>query len=534
MLRILLCLFAAFAVTIANANAQLTNVIINMPGSDPEEVTIAINPANPENLIAGANLRYVFCSFDGGRTWEENVLPQGTFGDPCIIFDDKGRAYYAHLTGTWEAITLRYSDDGGKTWPHTVKLLGPSSDSAKPGSYFNSSLQDKEWLSVDMTTSPYHGYVYASWTDFSKYGSQDSKDSSVIVFSRSTNRGETFEKFVRVSDVAGDALDDDNTMEGAVTAVGTNGEIFMCWAGPKGLYFDRSFDGGVTWGKDKILTSTPGGWAFDMSGISRCNGLPVTCCDISNSKYRGTIYVNWADHRNGDPDVFILKSTDRGVTWSAPIRVNDDPVGNGKAQFFSWMSVDPKTGEIAVVFYDRRNRGGDTTDVYLARSIDGGATFTNTCISKEPFFPTSDVFFGDYNCVSSYDGHIRPIWTRLQDNVLNSYTALIDPLTDVDRPLPENMRFDLKCSPNPLSPETGFTTQLHFNLKYRGVMYLQIYDAAGRLIDTAGNHTLEAGSHALEYNAQKLLAGAYRCRLVYTDPKTAVESAESIPLTVMH
>jgi hypothetical protein len=524
----------AFVVGGAFADAQYKNVVVNGQGGDPEEVTIAINPANPDNIIAGANLRYVFCSFDGGKTWTQNVLPNGTFGDPCIIFDDKGRAYYAHLSSTWEAITLRYSDDGGKTWPHTVKLYGPSSDSAKPGSYFNSSLQDKEWLCADMTTSPYHGYVYASWTDFTRYGSARSEDSSVIVFSRSTNRGETFEKFVRVSDMAGDALDDDNTMEGAVPAVGPAGEVYIGWSGPAGLYFDRSFDGGVTWEKDKIITSTPGGWAFDISGISRCNGLPITCCDISNSAHRGTVYINWIDHRNGDPDVFIIKSTDKGMNWSAPIRVNNDAIGNGRAQFLTWMSVDPKTGEIAIVFYDRRNRGGDTTDVYLAQSTDGGATFTNTCISTEPFLPTADVFFGDYNGISAYDGRIRPVWTWLQDYVLNTFTALIDPMLGVDRPLPENMRFDLTSSPNPLSAETGFTSRIRFTLKQRGAVQILIYDQAGRLADTVANRTMNSGPQVVEYNANNLPSGVYRCRLVYTNSATSAEVAESTQMTVTH
>ena len=533
-MRTLICLIIAFVLGGSLADAQYTNVVVNSPGGDPEEVTIAINPTNPDNIIAGANLRYVFGSFDGGKTWEQGYLPNGTFGDPCVVFDDKGRAYYAHLTGTWEAITLRYSDDGGLTWPHTVKLLGPSSDSAKPGSYFNSSLQDKEWLCVDMTTSKYHGYVYASWTDFTKYGSQLPKDSSVIVFSRSTDRGETFEKFVRVSDVAGDALDDDNTMEGAVPAVGPNGEVYIGWSGPEGLYFDRSFDGGVTWGKDKIITSTPEGWAFDISGISRCNGLPITACDISNSPHKGTVYINWIDHRNGDPDVFIIKSTDKGVNWSQPIRVNNDAIGNGKAQFFTWMSVDPKTGEIAIVFYDRRNRDGDSTDVYLAQSSDGGATFTNTCISKEPFVPTRNVFFGDYNGISSYNGRIRPVWTRLHDFELNTYTALIDPMTSVDQPLPENLRFDLTSSPNPVSADAGFTARIRFTLKHKGTVQILVYDQAGRLVDTVANRPMNAGAQVVEYDARKLASGVYRCRLVYTDPATNAEAAESTQMTVTH
>ena len=99
-----------------------------------------------------------------------------------------------------------------------------------------------------------------------------------------------------------------------------------------------------------------------------------------------------------DPDVFIAKSVDGGDTWSAPIRVNNDPPG--KENFMSFMTVDQSNGNIYIIFYDRRSYDSDSTDVYLARSIDGGDSFTNYKISESPFLPQSDVFFGDYTGVS--------------------------------------------------------------------------------------------------------------------------------------
>jgi hypothetical protein len=91
-----LLLLIAFSVP---AIAQYTNIRINNPSSrDPEEVTIAINPTNPLNLIAGANLRYYYYSMDGGSSWTQGQLPPGTWGDPCVIFDAKGQAYYGHLS----------------------------------------------------------------------------------------------------------------------------------------------------------------------------------------------------------------------------------------------------------------------------------------------------------------------------------------------------------------------------------------------------------------------------------------------------
>lgn len=423
-----------------------------------------------------------------------------------------GRAYIANLVYGWDAIIVRHSDDGGMTWSAPVKLFGPSSDSAKAGSLFNSSLQDKEWLATDMTDGPYSGNIYAGWTDFTLYGSNNPADSSVIVFARSTDRGETFEPFVRVSDKGGNAVDSDETVEGAVPAVGPDGGIYMAWSGPGGLYFDRSFDGGVTWGEDRMIADQPGGWDIEISGINRSNGLPITAADISQSPHRGTIYVNWVDSRHGDPDVFIARSTDRGDTWSAPIRVNDDEVGNGRDQFFTWLAVDPLTGELSVVFHDRRHYDSDSTDVYLARSTDGGMTFRNERISAVSFYPTPFVFFGDYNGIAAYGGRIRPIWTQLDQGELSIHTALIDPGTShsANAPaLPESVT--LEQYPHPVSTVTGGDVTFRISSAEPGALTLRIHDLVGREVAVVAEKELLSGTHNIRWSAGALDAGVYLC-----------------------
>ena len=511
-------LFLFFFVCISTVSAQNPprNVQINPSGSAPEEVTIAINPVNPDNLVAGANIRYAYWSTDGGIHWSQNLLPQGTYGDPCVIFDADGRAFFSHLTTGWAAITLRRSEDGGKTWSTGVALKGPSSDSAKPGSLYRSSLQDKEWMIADQSTGPHRGNIYAAWTDFTKYGSHAPTDSSVIVFARSTDHGVTFEQFVRVSDTAGDAVDSDNTMEGAVPAVGPNSEVYLGWAGPHGIYFDRSFDGGRTWGKDMIISDLPGGWDFEISGINRSNGMPVTVADISGSSHRGTVYINWVDFRNGDADVFIMKSTDRGTSWSQPIRVNNDPLGNGRAQFFTWATVDQVTGELDIVFYDRRSYDSDSTDVYLARSMDGGTTFSNERISDSVFVPTADDFFGDYICIAAHNGRIRPIWTRLHNGELSIHTALIDPpISQEQAPAQpeEGILFD--AFPNPLTRENAHTATIRFQIPTAGTVRLTLHDHLGRTVRHLADGWYHAGESTVPVRGDSLVPGSYFFRMEF-------------------
>ena len=406
-----------------NIYSQYPNYLVDGTGS-PEEMTIAINPLNPNILAAGANIDNFYRSTNGGTTWTESNLVSnllGVWGDPVVLFDSLGNLYYSHLSnppsGWWiDRIVVQKSTDNGLTWNDGVGI----------GLNSYPKQQDKEWLAVDHSQSPYRGNIYVTWTEFDDYGSSSSSDSSRIRFSKSTDEGETWSNAITISDVSGDCIDSDNTTEGAVPCVGPNGEIYVAWAGPVGLVFDKSTDGGETWGNDIFISDIPGGWDFDVSGISRCNGLPITMCDISSSAYRGNIYVVWSDQRNGatNTDIFMAKSTNSGSTWSSPVKVNDD--NTTRHQFFVWSAVDPATGHLWFVFYDRRNTTGAETDVFVAKSTDGGSTFENFKVSESSFTPTSGVFFGDYTNIAAWNGKVYPIWMRLHNGQLSAWISVIN------------------------------------------------------------------------------------------------------------
>jgi hypothetical protein len=139
--------------------------------------------------------------------------------------------------------------------------------------------------------------------------------------------------------------------------------------------------------------------------------MPVTGVDHSSGALRGSLYVNWIDDRNGDLDVFLGASRDQGKTWSEPIRVNDDPIRNGRPQFFTWMAVDPADGSINIIFYDRREAAEKSAKMTLARSVDGGATFKNFSIDQPEFELNSGVFMGDYSAIDAIDGHVVAAYT---------------------------------------------------------------------------------------------------------------------------
>jgi hypothetical protein len=386
----------------------------------PAEVSIAINPTNPDHVIAvmmqaGAPgeprvTNYAYSSYDGGTTWRRDRAHNAdgrVQGDDAVVFGRDGTAYHSYIAfdgirverpdRAWSGIFVRSSRDG-RSWTTPVAVVDHI-NTAVP-------FEDKPWIGVDRgASSPHRGNVYVAWTRFDVYGSANPVHRSRIMFSRSRDGGRTFSTPLEISDETGDARDSDNTIEGVVPVAGANGNVYLAWAGPKGVVFDKSTDGGWTFGKDVHVSDMPGGWDAPVPGLERHNGMPVTAVDLSGGPNTGTIYVNWIDERHGDLDVFVAASKDQGVTWSAPVRVNDDP--RGAAQMFTWLAVDPVDGALNLVFHDRRGQSGTMTGVTLARSVDGGRTFVNYPLSQPAFdCCAASSFFGDYNGIDAYGGRV--------------------------------------------------------------------------------------------------------------------------------
>ena len=495
---------------INGSKAQYPNIQVGTNNS-PNEPSICINPKNPDQMVAGANTDNYYYSSDAGLTWSEGVLSSsyGVWGDPAVIADTSGNFYFFHLSvPTWaqwlDRIVCQKSVNGGHTWNNGSFMgLNGTKD------------QDKEWAVVD----PVNNNIYTCWTQFDKYNSTTPGDSSNIMFSRSLDGGTTWSAARRINHKAGDCLDMDNTVEGAVPAISPNGEIYTSWAGPLGLVFTKSLDGGVSWpDSNQVLGDIPGGWDYAVPGIYRANGMPVTCCDLSNGPYRGTIYINWSDQRNGinDTDIWIIKSTDGGTSWSDPKRVNDDPAG--RQQFFTWMTVDQVTGYVYTVFYDRRNHNNNLTDVYMAVSKDGGETFLNFKVSETPFSPDQSIFFGDYTNIAVYDSIVRPIWTRLQNGTLSVMTALVGNIyvgisPEKEKPVPFSLEQNY---PNPVQDITYISYKIHAPAR----VSLKVFDVYGHEVATiVSNELVSPGKHIEQFNRRDwgLSPGFYYYTLISND-----------------
>ena len=228
-----------------------------------------------------------------------------------------------------------------------------------------------------------------------------------MVISRSTDDGKTWSQPVEIDAHPGLPRDDNGAAEGFDGAVAPDGTLYAIWSQDNDIMLTSSHDGGKSFSRARpVIHTAPIMFAIDT--LDRANGFPQIAIDPKSKR----IYVTWSDYRNGDLDVFVASSDDRGKHWTSPTRVNNDPVHNGAEQFFQWLAVDPIDGSVNVVFYDRRRDPRNRRQiVVLARSTDGGRTFSNYSWTEEAF-EAGGLFFGDYSGLAAYGGRVYGVWTE--------------------------------------------------------------------------------------------------------------------------
>ena len=379
-----------------------TNVRVNQDssGRDQNETTFAVSPTNPLVMIGGANDARLghwgagwYATSDGGNTWFDGVQTFQKYsnqGDPTLAFCGDATVVYGYLdyVGAYSSdrLVVTRSTDGGKTWltPGVVQDTG--------GNPF----ADKPYIACAPAGGTYGNRVYISWTQFSMTGV------SPIRVAYSTDHGQTWKNPKNVSG---------GGVQGSCPVAGLNGLAYVFWNGPSGIEFSKSTDGGNTWSAYKTVSSVT-----DIAGSNyRRNSFPSAAIDRTSGPYANYVYVAWSDARNGDDDILFSRSTDGGAHWSAPMRVNDDAQGNGRDQFFQWITVD-ESGLVHLMWLDMRQDPNNTWyHVYVATSHDGGQTFDeNRQATDVASNGALTGFLGDYSGIGAGSGKIVPMWSDLR------------------------------------------------------------------------------------------------------------------------
>ena len=337
----------------------------NFLGDAANEPSIAVDPTDPRRMAIGwrqfdtvaSNFRQAGYAYttDGGQTWTFcGALTRGVSGsDPVLASDADGVFYYMNIN--YEELRLFRSFDRGMTWEGPIRIVA--------------GLADKEWFAIDTTDGIGRGNLYAGWSGKPR-------------FTRSTDGGASF------LDPVPDPL---SSTLWSTLAVGPDGEVFMVDRDHVVAKSTDAQDPGATPSFAVTAEVDLGGPFRAYAGPNPLGllGQNWIATDHSNGASRGNVYLLASVNPDGDDplDVMFARSTDGGMTWSAPVRVNDDLLDNGAWQWFGTMSVAPN-GRIDAVWNDTRNDpGGYDSELYYAYSEDAGQTWSENVALSPPWDP---------------------------------------------------------------------------------------------------------------------------------------------------
>jgi hypothetical protein len=433
------------------------------------EPAVAVDPRNSAVRVAGSNdycaeiengsgnvWAGYYRSSDGGATWSNSLVPGypadespagsaspthgscAAAGDPTQSFDGAGRLYYGFICfnrakPTNGSIYVARYDGDGATYVRTVRV-----ERGTPSVW--GLFQDKINIAVDQSVgTPTAGNVYVAWA---RYSGQSANN--VILFSRSTDGGRSFSRPARLTQGLGEE-------QFADIGIGPQGTVYVTYRqiAHQASTQDRigivhSSDGGQSFGRPATVASID---PFDSTdfGPDTCGDGPFACpSGLTYARFSSLsavaadtdgVHVVWsAREADGQAKIFVRSSAD-GLSWSTPAAALDS-VPNGH-QFFP--DIASSGGALSVVFQDSRAdpayspalppgntaggvNSGDVVDAFVARSTDGGTSWSESQASDAGSNPNWEVrgamrspFFGDYNYVSAVGATAASVWTDTRD-----------------------------------------------------------------------------------------------------------------------
>jgi hypothetical protein len=245
--------------------------------------------------------------------------------------------------------------------------------------------------------------VYVTW--------QDARDSSFpllrrkVYFNRSLDGGATWlSSDIRLDRDLGAASSDG-------PRIAASGDLVaVTWMdgrnGASDIWFNRSLDAGASWLALDLRLDT------DLPGASSSRHPRIAA--LGNS-----VYVTWADDRNGLADICFNRSLDGGSSWlPADIRLETDLSGAATSRA---PQITVLGDSVYVTWADSRN--GDfrygPDDIYFNRSLDGGASWLATDMRLDTDLPAAA--HSKFPQIAAFDDAVYVAWGDSRNGAQDIY-----------------------------------------------------------------------------------------------------------------
>jgi len=385
-----------------------SNVLIGFNDTGSEIKTLIANTGvSALGLSTSANKGAIF-SYDGTPT-PANSFSQAIMGNPSIACADAAKFYYASIwsdtLNNASGVAIAQSSDGGKSFPPPALAVAKSS---------LTHLIVRDWLAIDHANP---SLLYLSYVDIDYSGEICGNDQFGQAIPRyaievvaSNNGGANWSAQPTVIEqVCADANHPNLAVTAPQIAIGPEAQVYVAYEAMgenSGALTDReiriakSTDGAATFAAPvTVAPVNPLGDGADLQGFVRSGEYPGIAIGQGKTN-TGFIYLTWATAAFSVPDslsttglygfgdIMFAQSQNGGASWSAPLRINNDPEGGANPlsdQFAPAIGSD-KNGRIGICFYDRRRDPNNfLIDRYCATSTNNGKSWRNTKITRTNF-----------------------------------------------------------------------------------------------------------------------------------------------------